>query len=56
MQTLITSCECPRCGQTSATIGEVCDSCRAADRQPQGEAVRLFAPAPAVMPGQMELS
>jgi hypothetical protein len=30
----------------------ICDACRALERQPQGEAVRLFTPAPAQMPGQ----
>lgn len=40
-----------KCGQLSGDE-KVCDACRAAERAPQGEAVRLFAPAPAVMPGQ----
>jgi hypothetical protein len=39
------------CGQLSDTPG-ACDACREADRAPQGEAVRLFTPAPAEMPGQ----
>lgn len=30
----------------------VCDTCRAVEREPQGEAVQLFTPAPAVMRGQ----
>jgi hypothetical protein len=39
------------CGQLSDTPG-ACRACREADRAPQGEAVRLFEPAPATMPGQ----
>jgi hypothetical protein len=42
---------CADCGPLGATIGP-CDACRASDRAPQGEAVRLFTPAPATMPGQ----
>lgn len=33
----------------------MCATCRAVDREPQGEAVRLFTPAPAQMPGQTAL-
>jgi hypothetical protein len=33
----------------------VCDPCRRLDRAPQGEAVRLFTPAPAQLPGQLNL-
>jgi hypothetical protein len=55
--------DCPRCGQTVASdrdpllfvvnhVPMVCDSCRERDREPQGETVRLFTPAPAQMPGQ----
>lgn len=36
-------------------FARVCDSCRALDRAPQGEAVRLFIPAPAQTPGQLQL-
>jgi hypothetical protein len=42
---------CSRCGQLSDAAG-TCRACREADRAPQGEAVRLFTPAPATMPGQ----
>jgi hypothetical protein len=56
--------DCPRCGQTVASdrdphliveerIPRVCDTCLTRDREPQGERVRLFTPAPAVMPGQL---
>lgn len=31
----------------------VCEPCREKLRAPQGEAVRLFTPAPTVMPGQL---
>lgn len=37
------------------TVPARCESCRAVDREPQGETVRLFTPAPAVMAGQLEL-
>jgi hypothetical protein len=43
---------CPRCGQLSDAAGP-CATCRAVDREPQGETVRLFEPAPAQMPGQV---
>lgn len=52
---------CARCGQSALegrTVayapgeGFVCNVCLAADRAPQGEAVRLFTPAPAQLPGQ----
>jgi hypothetical protein len=43
--------ECPRCAQTSDT-GDVCQPCRRLERQPQGETVRLFEPAPNQLPGQ----
>jgi hypothetical protein len=46
---------CPRCGQTGAMCGEVCITCRAVDREPQGETVRLFEPAPTQIPGQLNL-
>jgi hypothetical protein len=32
-----------------------CDACRDLTRAPQGEAVRLFTPAPAQLPGQLNL-
>jgi hypothetical protein len=57
--------ECVYCGQTANAKpcdchGErppfgICDSCREREREPQGEAVRLFTPAPAQMPGQTML-
>jgi recombinational DNA repair protein RecR len=43
---------CPRCQQVS-TLRGVCATCRAIDREPQGEAVRLFTPAPNQLPGQL---
>jgi hypothetical protein len=46
---------CPRCGQTTVAEAEVCASCREADRQPQGESVRLFTPAPNQISGQLSL-
>lgn len=45
---------CPRCEQLSDTPGP-CPRCVALERAPQGETVRLFEPAPAVMPGQSGL-
>lgn len=33
----------------------VCDPCQERLRAPQGEAERLFTPAPRVIPGQLEL-
>jgi hypothetical protein len=51
--------DCARCGQlgavTDLTNGRVCQACHAQDRQPQGEAMRLFAPAPNQIPGQLNL-
>jgi ribosomal protein S27AE len=54
--------ECDRCGQLTAYHPDehfyedvVCGSCREAERRPQGEAMRLFAPAPNQIPGQMSL-
>jgi hypothetical protein len=47
---------CPRCGQTSSAMcGAVCVACRGLERQPQGETVRLFTPAPNQIPGQLAL-
>jgi hypothetical protein len=45
-----TDVACPRCGQLGRA--DVCTTCRDADRQPQGEAMRLFTPAPTQIPGQ----
>lgn len=44
---------CPRCGQTGSN--DVCTACVAREHEPQGDVVRLFEPAPAVMPGQLAL-
>jgi hypothetical protein len=45
-----------RCGQHAVALEagapRVCDACRDLARAPQGEAVRLFTPAPAQLPGQ----
>lgn len=46
---------CHRCGQWAILAGDVCQPCRAQDRQPQGEAMRLFTPAPNQIPGQLAL-
>jgi hypothetical protein len=48
---------CARCRQQGITRREpnVCDTCRDRDREPQGEAVRLFQPAPEQLPGQLSL-
>ena len=43
-----------RCGQLSGDE-RVCDSCRDLEREPQGETVRLFQPAPAQIPGQASM-
>jgi hypothetical protein len=40
-----------KCGQLSGDE-KVCDACRDLARAPQGEAVRLFTPAPTQLPGQ----
>jgi hypothetical protein len=58
--------ECRRCGALAAFVEPgrpdfwnaphgLCDACQRADRAPQGEAVRLFNPAPAQLPGQLNL-
>lgn len=46
---------CARCGQTVISREEAptCETCRKVAREPQGETVRLFEPAPAQMPGQL---
>lgn len=46
---------CFRCGQTKADPRPfgICPRCASADREPQGETVRLFEPAPAQLPGQL---
>lgn len=46
---------CHRCGQWAMLDGDRCEPCRKLEREPQGEAVRLFEPAPTQMPGQMTL-
>jgi hypothetical protein len=46
--------QCPRCAQMSDVAG-VCQACRGLERVPQGEAVRLFTPAPTEIPGQLAL-
>jgi hypothetical protein len=52
---------CERCGQLNGREPEhpdaivVCDPCRDLERAPQGETVKLFEPAPAVMSGQSGL-
>lgn len=43
-----------RCGQLSGDA-RVCDACRARERAPQGEAVRLFQPAPVQLTGQTDM-
>jgi DnaJ-class molecular chaperone len=51
-------CECHRCGQRLAVppaAARICEPCRGLERQPQGEAVRLFTPAPTEIPGQLAL-
>jgi hypothetical protein len=45
---------CPRCEQLSDVQG-LCPRCVALDREPQGESVRLFQPAPTQLPGQLAL-
>jgi hypothetical protein len=47
--------DCTRCGQVVITRAAVplCATCRKLERAPQGEAVRLFTPAPNQMPGQL---
>jgi hypothetical protein len=49
--------ECVRCGQTVITRDDVprCETCQRLERQPQGEATRLFTPAPNQIPGQLAL-
>jgi hypothetical protein len=48
-----------RCGQHAvaleAAAPRVCGACRDLARAPQGETVRLFTPAPAQLPGQLNL-
>lgn len=45
--------ECPRCGQRGGET--VCPPCRKLEREPQGETVRLFEPAPTQLEGQLTL-
>jgi hypothetical protein len=49
--------QCVRCGQTVITRADVprCETCQRLERQPQGEATRLFTPAPNQIPGQLAL-
>lgn len=53
---------CTRCGQTVITRAEVpmCATCKTItarqDAAPQGEAMRLFAPAPTQIEGQMYMA
>jgi hypothetical protein len=51
--------ECARgCGQRLGVEPDgaaVCPACRALEAMPQGEAVRLFEPAPAQLAGQLGL-
>lgn len=55
--------ECSRCGQRHAVAlagagqipPNICEPCQQQDRKPQGEAVRLFEPAPNQIPGQLAL-
>lgn len=51
---------CAPCGQVTLVSERshmlaafVCESCQSADREPQGEAVRLFEPAPTQITGQL---
>jgi hypothetical protein len=48
---------CVRCGQTVITRDDVprCETCKRLERAPQGEATRLFTPAPNQIPGQLAL-
>lgn len=48
---------CPRCGQIVITHADVvrCATCAELERRPQGESMRLFAPAPAQLEGQTYL-
>jgi hypothetical protein len=49
--------DCVRCGQVVITRQDppICQTCRKLEREPQGEAMRLFAPAPNQIPGQLNL-
>jgi hypothetical protein len=53
---------CDRCGQLTTYHADehfyddvICGACREAEREPQGEPLRLFAPVPAQIPGQLIL-
>lgn len=59
---MATQVDCDRCGQLTAYDAAeafsgpaLCPKCTKLDRAPQGEAVRLFEPAPAQITGQMFL-
>jgi hypothetical protein len=45
--------ECASCGQLTASASGVCNACKATERAPQGQAVRLFEPAPNQLTGQL---
>jgi hypothetical protein len=45
---------CVKCGQLTLTSADpLCDQCYESARQPQGETVRLFEPAPAQLQGEL---
>ena len=48
---------CPVCGILTLTAADdfptVCEGCQDRARESQGEAMRLFAPAPSQIPGQL---
>jgi hypothetical protein len=48
---------CFRCGQVKPDPRPygLCDPCKSAEREPQGEAMRLFSPAPNQLAGQLTL-
>jgi hypothetical protein len=52
-----TAYRCTRCLQSSLTplVPNVCAKCQQREHEPQGEAMRLFAPAPNQIPGQLNL-
>lgn len=45
---------CRGCGQLQDHLG-LCPRCHGLEREPQGQAVRLFEPAPTQIPGQLGL-
>jgi hypothetical protein len=47
---------CVKCGQLTLTSADpLCDQCYDALREPQGESMRLFTPAPTQLDGQLSL-